>query len=380
MVEGYKGFDKNLKCMNKQYELNKTFTEEKAELCHYGMHFCTFPLDCLVYYPSDCNISRYAKVRADDVIKGSEEDTKCVTKKLTIENEVDICYLAEASVEYIRKVIDNKPSMHLLENAGYKKCKNGGVFTNNKTCTLLTSEFDLSTTINTANWSISVTNGIKSIAINHGDYSTAITNRFGSIAVVNGLKSIAVTNECYSIAVSNSDYTVTVAKSGSSIAANSGFRSISISEDYNSIAANSNSHSVSKTTRYSSISATSDDQSSSINTGDKSVAVVSGNYSNSTNFGNESAAISLGYQSVASTTGKNSVAFAFGPKNIAKGEIDEWIILSEWDESPTNNSLKEIKAFKVDNKAIKANTFYRLVNGEPVIVNEEELKFVYCVK
>ena len=34
----YKGFDKNLKCRDFQYEIGKTYTEDKAELCNAGFH------------------------------------------------------------------------------------------------------------------------------------------------------------------------------------------------------------------------------------------------------------------------------------------------------------------------------------------------------
>ena len=46
----YKGFDKNLKCRDFQYEIGKTYTEDKAKLCNAGFHACEHPLDCLNYY------------------------------------------------------------------------------------------------------------------------------------------------------------------------------------------------------------------------------------------------------------------------------------------------------------------------------------------
>lgn len=38
-------------CRGKQYEVGKTYHEDKADCCHAGMHACENPLDVLHYYP-----------------------------------------------------------------------------------------------------------------------------------------------------------------------------------------------------------------------------------------------------------------------------------------------------------------------------------------
>lgn len=53
----YKGFDKDLKCRDFQYEIGKEYEEERAEICDTGFHACENPLDVFGYYaPAD---SRY---------------------------------------------------------------------------------------------------------------------------------------------------------------------------------------------------------------------------------------------------------------------------------------------------------------------------------
>lgn len=49
-IKGYKGFDKNLQCRNKQYEIGKKYHEDNAVLCESGFHFCTNPHDIFNYY------------------------------------------------------------------------------------------------------------------------------------------------------------------------------------------------------------------------------------------------------------------------------------------------------------------------------------------
>jgi len=60
VIKGFKGFDKNLKCRDKQYALNSEFTEDDAIVCEKGIHFCQNPLDVFSYYnPAE---SRFAEV------------------------------------------------------------------------------------------------------------------------------------------------------------------------------------------------------------------------------------------------------------------------------------------------------------------------------
>lgn len=50
-IIAYKAMDKNMQCCGKQYEVGKTYHEDKADCCHAGMHACENPLDVLHYYP-----------------------------------------------------------------------------------------------------------------------------------------------------------------------------------------------------------------------------------------------------------------------------------------------------------------------------------------
>ena len=96
------------------------------------------------------------------------------------------------------------------------------------------------------------------------------------------------------------------------------------------------------------------------NTGDQSAATNTGNYSAATNTGN---------QSVAKVSGKESIAIVTGKDGKAAGALGDWIVLTERGEwNGDTYPIKEVKAFKVDGKKIKADTFYKLVNGKAVEV------------
>ena len=108
------------------------------------------------------------------------------------------------------------------------------------------------------------------------------------------------------------------------------------------------------------------------NTGDYSAATNTGNRSAATNTGDCSAATNTGDSSAASVEGKESVAIVTGRDSKAKGALGCWIVLTERDcWNGETYPIKEVKAFKVDGETIKSDTWYKLVEGEPVEVKED---------
>ena len=99
----YKGFDKDLKCRNFQYEIGKEYEEERAEICDTGFHACENPLDVFGYYaPAG---SRYCEVELDANDQKSD-DSKRVGKKISIKAEIGIAGIIKAGVEYIKDQVN----------------------------------------------------------------------------------------------------------------------------------------------------------------------------------------------------------------------------------------------------------------------------------
>ena len=114
------------------------------------------------------------------------------------------------------------------------------------------------------------------------------------------------------------------------------------------------------------------DCSAATNTGNMSAATNTGDWSAATNTGNWSAATNTGNCSAASVDGKDSVAIVTGKDSKAKGALGCWIVLTERDcWNGKTYPIKEVKAFKVDGETIKSDTWYKLVEGEPVEVKED---------
>lgn len=159
---GYKGFDQNWRCRGKQYEVGKTYEEEKAVLCQEGMHFCENPFDVFMYY-SPGNRARYAEVEADDISPEKDIDSKRVCKKLTIKAELNIIGIVKAGMAYIKEHID-------VEKIKEKVLLNS------------------STAATSGNSSTAATSGYRSTAATSGNSSTAIVEGDDSIAISVGIE------------------------------------------------------------------------------------------------------------------------------------------------------------------------------------------------
>ena len=106
---GYKGFDKDLKCRDFQFEVGKEYEHKgKVKLCNNGFHFCENPQGVFSHYAPGCG-NRFAIVEADGVSDERESDSKRVAKKLKIKSEISIFEMCRIAVEVF------------FENFGFKE-------------------------------------------------------------------------------------------------------------------------------------------------------------------------------------------------------------------------------------------------------------------
>ena len=181
-------------------------------------------------------------------------------------------------------------------------------------------------------------------------YQSAATNTGNCSAATNtGDQSAATNTGNYSAATNTGYYSAATNTGDRSAATNTGDRSAATNTGYCSAATNTGNGSAATNTGY---------QSAATNTGRRSAATNTGECSAATNTGNYSAA---------KVSGKESIAIVTGKDGKAAGALGDWIVLTERGEwNGEVYPIKEVKAFKVDGKKIKADTFYKLVNGEAV--------------
>ena len=197
----FKGFDKDLKCRDFQYEIGKEYTEEKADICNCGFHACEFPMDVFGYYPpSD---SRYCEVELEENGQKSSDDSKRVGKKISVKAEIGIAGIIKAGVEYIKEQVDWEDDK--ATNTGNKSAEtntgNKSEATNTGDYSAATNTGDYSAATNTGDYSEATNTGYQSAATNTGDYSAATNTGYRSAATNTGNKSAAIVEGKESIAL-----------------------------------------------------------------------------------------------------------------------------------------------------------------------------------
>ena len=243
-IIAYKGFDKNLKCRDFQYEVGKEYEMDgDIKCCERGFHACESPLEVFDYY--DMLNSRFAEVEHSGEIDKEENTTKVCSSKIKVKAELKLADIINLGVEWIKDV--TSPAKLKKETDLNDNCNNSA--------------------------------------------------KIGS----------------------SGDY----AKIGSS----GDYAQIGSSGGYAQIGSSGNSAQIGSSGYYAQIGS-------------------SGNYAQ------------------IESTGNHSVVMAAGNNSIAKAKIGSWITLAEWDCIDGVWIPICVKTEKVDGEHIKADTFYKLVNGE----------------
>ena len=196
-ITGFKGFDKDLKCRDYQYEVGKEFEEKgKIEACSNGFHFCENPLDVLGYYPPSMKkgLSRYCIVEGSGNIDKDGDDTKVACSKLHISAEIGLKGLVEAGVKFILDKVnwkDNKES-NTGDQSAATNTGNQSAATNTGDQSAATNTGDQSAATNTGYRSAATNTGYQSAATNTGNQSAATNTGNQSAAEVTGKESIAI--------------------------------------------------------------------------------------------------------------------------------------------------------------------------------------------
>jgi hypothetical protein len=90
-------------------------------------------------------------------------------------------------------------------------------------------------------------------------------------------------------------------------------------------------------------------------------AAASGDSGNAAASGWSGTAVVTGFAGRATALGEQCLAVAWGEDSLARGTVGNWTVVSERDD---DGNIIDVKIAKVDGDTVKADTWYKLVNGE----------------
>ena len=310
IITTYKGFDKDLKCRDFQYEVGKEYElpkGETVEICRRGFHACESPLEVLDYYFMDdsANLSRFCEVEQSGEFSKEVDSTKVASSKIKIKKEITFADLIELGVEWLKEKASND------RGGDRTKIASSGKF----------------------------------VKIGSSGYSAQIgsSGDFAQIGSSGDFAQIGSSGKF--VKIGSSGYSAKIASSGD-------FAQIGSSGDFAQIGSSGNSAQIGSSGDSAKISSSGD-----------SAKIGSSGYS--------AQIASSGDYAQINSTGEDSVIMCAGHDSAVKAKRGSWITLTEWyiDEETKQMKPKYVKTEYVDGERIKEDTWYRLFNGKFVEVN-----------
>ena len=315
-IIAYKGFDKNLKCRDFQYEVGKEYEMDgDIKCCERGFHACESPLEVFDHY--DMLNSRFAEVEQSGEIDKEEDTTKVCSSKIKIKAELNLADIVKLGVEWIKDV--TSPSKLKKE-------------------TDLNDNGNNSAKIGSSGYSAQIGSSGYSAQIGSSGYSAQIGSSGDSAKIGSSGYYAKIGSSGYSAKIGSSGYYAKIGSSGYSA-------KIGSSGDYAKIGSSG---------YYAKIGSS----------GDSAQIGSSGDYAKIGSSGDYAKIGSSGDYAQIGSTGNHSVVMAAGNNSIAKAKIGSWITLAEWDCIDGVWIPICVKTEKVDGEHIKADTFYELIDGE----------------
>lgn len=200
-MKGYKGFNKDMICRDKQYAENTVFEEAEANICENRMHFCENPFDVLIYYSfvdDDYELNEFAEVEALDEVK-TDDDRKFCTKKLKIGAKLSLAEFIQICAETARGLNNSEDFAKISSSedciqVGVTGCKSK----------VATTGFD-SKVASTGNYSeVTFTGNYSTVASTGNHFKVASTGNFSEIVSIGDDSNIVSTGR-YSTVVSTGE-------------------------------------------------------------------------------------------------------------------------------------------------------------------------------
>lgn len=133
VIKSYKGFDKDFKCKDFQYEVGKEYEiEGEIKCCERGFHACESPMEVFDYY--DMLNSRFAEVEQSGQIDKEDDNksTKICSSRIKIKAELNLADIINIGIEWLKDITSSskvKADTYLNDNGGdYAKIGSSGYY------------------------------------------------------------------------------------------------------------------------------------------------------------------------------------------------------------------------------------------------------------
>ena len=327
-IKAYKGFNSDMTCRGFQYEVGKEYEiEGDIKVCERGFHACESPLEVLDHYQifGYNGENRFCKVEQSGTIDKEENSTKVCSSKIKIKAELKLSDLINLGVEWIKEQVKLKKDNNISDNSGDSA--------------QIGSSGDYAQIGSSGNYAQIGSSGDSAQIGSSGDYA-----QIGSSG--------------YSAQIGSSGDSAQIGSSGDSakIGSSGDSAQIGSSGNYAQIGSSGDSAKIGSSGYYAKIGSS----------GYSAQIGSSGYYAKIGSSGDYAQIGSSGNYAKIDSAGESSVICCAGNNSIVKAKIGSWITLSEWVYSyeKNRNIPKCVKTVYVDGDIIKADTWYKLVDGE----------------
>lgn len=336
IIKSYKAFNKNMQCKDFQYEVGKEYNiDGNIECCKHGFHACKSPMDTWYYY--DMLNSRFAEVEQLGEID-TIEGIKICSSHIKIKKEIDLADFIDIGIDWIKSYTfpsEIPTNDTILNDNGIENTK---IYSSHSYTQISSSG-----------------NSVEICSIGH---STKIGSSGDTTKIHSDGNYASIGSLGFDVTISSSGHGTKISSSGD-------YTQIGTSGDFTIINTSGHHANIASSGKFANISSLG--SSSNIGSlGDCAKISSLGNYTRISSFGNNANINSSGFDTKVSSMGKDSIIICTGRGSMVKAEVGSYITLAEyeWNDFKGHSTITCVKTEYVDGERIKANTWYKLINGK----------------
>ena len=385
---GYKAYDPGLVCRGYQYEEGKTYKKNGHGVCVGGVtHYCVNPFDVLNHYPlvrNDGKFSEFTTVEAIDE-PVTDDGRKFATSTIKIGVKLGFAGFVKACIDFVyEKTIKNMPS-DKVETGGSAQIGSSGGFAqigSSGGFAQIGSSGDYAKIGSSGNSAqIGSSGGFAQIGSSGGFAQIGSSGDYAKIGSSGNFAKIGSSGDSAQIGSSGNSAKIGSSGDSAQIGSSGDFAKIGSSGNSAKIGSSGDSAQIGSSGDYAQIGSSgnsakigsSGDSAQIGSSGGFAQIGSSGGFAQIGSSGDSAQIGSSGNFAKIDISGNTSVGAAIGLNSIIKGAVGNWITLAEWayDSDKQRCAPVCVKSAQIDGEIIKADTWYKLADGEFVEVADE---------